>query len=80
MKTTVELPDDLMQAAKREAAKRRITLKRLFCYALRKEINGETAGADASFALSEDGMPYLPKRGATVRSEDVYRLEAEIDR
>ena len=39
MKTTIELPEDLFQAAKLTAAKRRITLKTLFTQALRKEVN-----------------------------------------
>jgi hypothetical protein len=79
MKTTVELPDDLLHAAKLVAAKRRISLKRLFSQALRREISDEAGEVDPGFALSDDGMPYLPKRGFKVRSEDVYRLDAESE-
>ena len=79
MKTTVELPDDLMHAAKLVAAKRRISLKRLFTQALRREISEGAEDHSAGFVVGEDGLPFLPKRGFTVRSEDVYGLDVESE-
>jgi len=76
MKTTVELPDDLFHAAKLTAAKRRISLKRLFSQALRREISDEPEETGLKIAISEEGVPYLPKRGCKVRSEDIERLDA----
>lgn len=79
MKTTIELPDDLFREAKVTAARRRITLKRLFTQALRKEIAPLAMEEPACFEISEDGLPYLAKRGANVSTEDVRRLEAETE-
>ena len=79
MKTTIELPDALFREAKVVAARRRITLKRLLTQALRKEIAPAAAETAAGFKVDEDGVPYLAKRGETVRSADIHRLEAESE-
>ncbi len=42
MKTTVDLPDDLLIEAKKRAAEQRTTLRRLFARGLRREL--EAAG------------------------------------
>ena len=41
MKTTIELPDDLMVAAKKQAAEARSTLRELVERGLRRELQGE---------------------------------------
>ena len=41
MKTTIELPDDLMVAAKKRAAEARSTLRELVERGLRRELRGE---------------------------------------
>ncbi len=43
MKTTIDLPDDLLVAAKKRAAESRSTLRELFERGLRRELS-ETAG------------------------------------
>jgi len=40
MKTTIDLPDDLLIAAKKRAAEGRTTLRKLFERGLRREISG----------------------------------------
>lgn len=50
MKTTVELPDELFVAAKKAAAERRWSLKRLVEVALRKELSGGRAQRKMSAA------------------------------
>ncbi|MGH9541729.1 MAG: hypothetical protein ACRD2H_07585 [Terriglobales bacterium] len=50
MKTTVEIPDELFVAAKKAAAERRWSLKRLIEVALRKELNGGRAQRKISTA------------------------------
>jgi hypothetical protein len=62
MKTTIELPQDLFQAAKLTAAQRRITLKTLFTQALRKEIAPPARTSSGLIRVDEDGLPYLDKR------------------
>ena len=39
MKTTIEIPDDLLIEAKKRAAEERITLRRLFARGLRRELD-----------------------------------------
>lgn len=41
MKTTVELPDDLLKAAKKRAAETRTTLRELVERGLRRELRGD---------------------------------------
>jgi hypothetical protein len=77
MKTTIELPQDLFQAAKLTAAQRRITLKTLFTQALRKEIAPPARTSSGLIRVDEDGLPYLAKRGKTVTSSEVDRLDEE---
>ena len=43
MKTTIELPDDLLIAAKKKAAETRTSLKVIMERALRRELRGPTA-------------------------------------
>ena len=76
MKTTIELPDGLMQRAKRTALERRMTLKQLFTEALRKEIDsGRNQMMGPLMEVAEDGLPYLRKRGEIVRSELIDQLD-----
>jgi hypothetical protein len=80
MKTTLELPEDLLSAAKAVAARRRTTLKALVEHALRREIASQSQPGDANCAYQKDqyGIPSLRKReGETVTSEVVYRLMEE---
>jgi hypothetical protein len=60
MKTTIELPDDLLIDAKATAAKRRTTLKAIMEHALRREIYGlKKAPPDAPYEFNEYGFPVL---------------------
>jgi hypothetical protein len=77
MKTTIELPEDLFQEAKLTAARRRITLKTLFTQALRKEIAPPCNTHSGLIQVSEDGLPYLAKRGKSVTSAEIDRLDEE---
>ena len=40
MKTTIEIPDELLIAAKKKAAEERTTLRQLFARGLRRELEG----------------------------------------
>ncbi|MGK0237328.1 MAG: Arc/MetJ family transcription regulator [Candidatus Pelagisphaera sp.] len=82
MKTTMDIDDKLLVAAKAAAARRRTTLKAMVEHALRREIQpfgrrgAETS--NACFELSDRGLPQLKRRGRRkVTSELVYKLLEE---
>ena len=69
MKTTIELPEDLLRAAKAIAVRRGTTLKAIITHALEREVHhGDPSRGDV-FEVDEDGLPHLPARGAHVTSE-----------
>ena len=82
MKTTLELPDELMIEAKIVAARRRTTLKALFEHALRREIQPASKGAATEKNLIEigpNGVPRLKRRGEAFITSEMIRgmMEAE---
>ncbi len=82
MKTTLELPDDLLIAAKQAAIRRRTTLKELIMRSLRREIGFDQApafAADSPYEISEIGLPRLKKRGAVVTVEQINSRLEEAD-
>jgi hypothetical protein len=83
MKTTLDLPDDLLIEAKQVAARRRTTLKDLVTRSLRREIGfGETVALppDSRYEISELGLPRLKKRGAVIDNRTVSSMLEEADR
>ena len=77
MKTTLDLPDDLLTEAKAIAARRRISLKAMVEDALRREIEPFTDSHNTPFVRGEDGVLRLPRRGAHVTTELVRQLMDE---
>jgi hypothetical protein len=77
MKTTLDLPDDLLIEAKTVAARRRISLKAMVEHALLREIEPTTPQHDTPFVRGEDGVLRLPHRGARVTTELVRQLMDE---
>ncbi|MCW1922390.1 hypothetical protein OKA05_07480 [Luteolibacter arcticus] len=76
MKTTLELPDELLTEAKATAARRRITLKELFTRALEKELRPVAAPKQEDhFTIDQDGWPVLKRRpdSGVVVTEDFIR-------
>ena len=59
MKTTLELPDELLAAAKALALRRRSTLKALFTRALERELRGAGDCSGRRFTVDESGWPVL---------------------
>lgn len=82
MKTTIELPDELLIEAKAEAARRRSTLKEMFENALRRELSHSAPlAADSPLELNTHGFPVLKSRGGNpITSEQVYDLIENEDR
>lgn len=82
MKTTVDLPDELLIAAKQVAARRRTTLKEMLTRSLRREIGlDDTPGlsADSPFEIGPLGLPVLKKRGATPSLNTVQDLIKDME-
>ena len=81
MKTTLDLPDDLLIEAKAVAARRRMTLKDMVTHALRREIAPPLQlDADSPFEMNELGMLVLKKRGHGITLEQIDAIQEEIDR
>lgn len=81
MKTTIELPDELLMEAKAVAARRRITLKAMIEHALKREIRFPEGAspADPSFEVNEYGFPTFKKKGGqVVTSEMIYEMMEEL--
>ncbi len=77
MKTTLELPDELLAAAKSMALRRRTTLKALFTRALERELRGEAETSQQRFLVDESGWPVLrraPQDTAVVTDEFIQGL------
>ncbi|MEY4484928.1 MAG: hypothetical protein RL693_2380 [Verrucomicrobiota bacterium] len=77
MKTTLDLPDDLLIAAKQVAVRRRTTLKDMVAHSLRREIGLDatpSVSQNAIYEMGEHGLLRLKKRGAVVTSELVYKM------
>lgn len=83
IKTTLDLPDDLLMEAKSMALQRRTTLKSLVEHALRREIQGrQESAADGENRFQQNELGFLMlKRSPSdrIRLEDIQRVEEEMD-
>lgn len=83
MKTTLDLPDDLLIEAKAVAARRRTTLKDMVTNALRREIGAEKiepTGPDSVFEIGPLGILRIRKTGPAMSSEDYQAMIDELER
>lgn len=77
MKTTLDLPDDLLIEAKAVAARRRMTLKDMVAHALRREILPTSQFSqedEARYEVGPFGILSLKKRGEAMTAEQVQHL------
>ena len=79
MKTTIELPDELLRAAKAMAIRRGTTLKAIITHAVQREVQDVNRPQDCNFEVDADGLPHLPSRGAHVTGELVEGLLDETE-
>ena len=83
MKTTLELPDDLLIEAKAVAARRRTTLRAIIERALRRELAPAAAEANPDpqkFEVGPLGFLVLKRKpGETVSLEQIRALESDLD-
>jgi len=80
MRTTLDLPDNLMRRAKIAAVERGTTLRELVGAALERELSGTRAGSSAprrvSFPIFESKAP----GSLDLKSEDLRKAEQADDR
>jgi hypothetical protein len=75
MKTTLDLPDNLLIAAKALAAQRKITLKAMVEHALRREIAPqENLTPDSPYEVGPFGILSLKKRSEALGADQIQRL------
>lgn len=83
MKTTIELPDELLIEAKTLAARRKTTLKAIVESALRREIRpaAELENPDPQkFEMGPLGFFVLKRRpGETITLEQIQAIQDELD-
>jgi hypothetical protein len=83
MKTTLDLPDELLIKAKEVAVRRRTTLKEMVTRSLRREIGMDkmppSLSSESPFEIGAMGLPVLKKRGVPITSEDVRNALNEAD-
>ena len=83
MKTTLDLPDDLLIEAKQVAARRRTTLKDLITRSLRREIgqqNSPEPAPDSPYDIGPFGILRLKNRNTRITPESIRSLGEEIDK
>jgi hypothetical protein len=84
MKTTLDLPDDLLTEAKIMAARRRTTLRAMVEHALRRELapSPESENPDAAkFELGPLGFLVLKRApGETVTLQSLETLQSDLER
>lgn len=82
MKTTLDLPDELLIEAKAVAARRRTTLRAMVEHALRREIAPvQQLALESPIEMNELGMLVLKKRdGVGITMEHINAMQEEMDR
>ena len=82
MKTTIEIPDELLMRAKAAAAMRRTSLKAMIEHALKRELDfsGGLAEDEAIYEVNEHGFPVINSEHVkkSVTSEDVYKMAEDL--
>lgn len=78
MKTTIELPDELLARAKAIAAERRTSLKAIIEHALRRELSeAEKSEKECDWSSNEYGFPVLNRSKSPITSELIYEMLEE---
>ncbi len=80
MKTTLDLPDDLLAEAKIVAAQRRTTLKAMVEHALRREITTPPGLQNSRYARNELGFLVLRKGTTLTPHEKIRKLQEAVDK
>jgi Arc/MetJ family transcription regulator len=84
MRTTLDIDDDVLSAAKQRAAEEKTTAGKVISDLVRQALTqtaAEVGSAEARHGLLyEDGWYVRPSRGGIVTNELIDRIEEELDR
>jgi hypothetical protein len=84
MRTTLDIDDDVLAAAKHRAAEERTTAGKVISDLVRQALTQAAAEIGAAEMrhgfLYEDGWYVRPSRGVVVTSELIEQIESELDR
>ena len=86
MRTTLDIDDDILQAAKELARAEKKTAGQVLCELARKGL-AQSVSAARGFGEEAAGFPYvlkdgwyvLPSRGGVITNEMIDRIQREID-
>jgi hypothetical protein len=79
MRTTLDIDDDVLQAAKERARAEGKTAGQVVSELIRQALTQPKDRHDMSSIEVVDGIPVLPSRGSVVTHEQVQRLIEEAD-
>jgi hypothetical protein len=74
MRTTLDIDDDVLQAAKERARAEGKTAGQVVSELIRQALTQRKGRLDVSSIEIVDGIPVLPSRGAVITHEQVKRL------
>ncbi|MFM7180141.1 MAG: hypothetical protein ACKO2G_01555 [Verrucomicrobiales bacterium] len=81
MRTTLDIDDDVLFAAKELAAKERKTTGKILSESFRRALlsgsPGVNAGPPGQSYVMKNGIPILPSRGEVVTTEQIRRIMEE---
>jgi hypothetical protein len=84
MRTTLDIDDDVLEAAKRRAAEEKSTAGKVISELVRKALTQTAADVGSAEMrhglLYEDGWYVRPSRGGIITNELTERIEDELDR
>ena len=77
MRTTLDIADDVLQAAKERARREKRTAGEVISELARQALNAPPQPADAKAAKARNGFRPFPKRGGIVTNELIDRLRED---
>lgn len=76
MRTTLDIEDDVLQAAKELAHKEGSTAGRVISRLVRSALNGASVGSRSKFVY-KNGIPVRPSRGEIITLEHIQKIMDE---
>ncbi|MGH9949816.1 MAG: hypothetical protein ACRD6X_21830 [Pyrinomonadaceae bacterium] len=73
MRTTLDIEDDVLQAAKELARRKKSTTGREISSLARKALNGTVGNSGKKF-IYRNGIPQLPSRGEIITVEHIQKI------